>query len=105
MPPPACRVAEWKTSRVSSSAACGGLRRALGPPLRGRAFAVPAEPVLAWTQLRCERGGAELPPRAPPLGSGLVEGTRIILIRHGESRAQELGILGGHEGCQGLSDL
>jgi probable phosphoglycerate mutase len=34
-----------------------------------------------------------------------VEGTRIVLVRHGESRAQELGILGGHEGCKGLSDL
>jgi broad specificity phosphatase PhoE len=33
-----------------------------------------------------------------------VEGTRIILVRHGESRAQELGILGGHAGCQGLSE-
>jgi 2,3-bisphosphoglycerate-dependent phosphoglycerate mutase len=32
-----------------------------------------------------------------------VNGTRIVLVRHGESRAQELGILGGHEGCQGLS--
>jgi broad specificity phosphatase PhoE len=28
-----------------------------------------------------------------------------VLVRHGESRAQELGILGGHDGCQGLSDL
>jgi len=28
-----------------------------------------------------------------------------VLIRHGESRAQELGILGGHSGCTGLSDL
>ena len=26
-------------------------------------------------------------------------------MRHGESRAQELGILGGHAGCQGLSTL
>jgi broad specificity phosphatase PhoE len=34
-----------------------------------------------------------------------VEGTRIVLIRHGESRAQELGVLGGHSGCTGLSDL
>jgi probable phosphoglycerate mutase len=34
-----------------------------------------------------------------------MEGTRIVLIRHGESRAQELGILGGHDGCTGLSDL
>jgi len=34
-----------------------------------------------------------------------MEGTRIVLIRHGESRAQELGILGGHAGCRGLSDL
>lgn len=32
-----------------------------------------------------------------------MEGTRIVLVRHGESRAQELGILGGHGGCQGLS--
>lgn len=27
-----------------------------------------------------------------------------MLVRHGESRAQELGILGGHTGCRGLSD-
>ncbi len=33
-----------------------------------------------------------------------MEGTRIVLVRHGESRAQELGILGGHAGCTGLSD-
>jgi broad specificity phosphatase PhoE len=35
----------------------------------------------------------------------VAEGTRIVLVRHGESRAQELGILGGHSGCQGLSHL
>ena len=34
-----------------------------------------------------------------------MDGTRIVLIRHGESRAQELGIVGGHDGCKGLSDL
>ena len=34
-----------------------------------------------------------------------MEGTRIVLVRHGESRAQELGILGGHDGCTGLSGL
>jgi len=34
-----------------------------------------------------------------------MDGTRIVLVRHGESRAQELGILGGHSGCQGLSEL
>src|SRR6187455_1095856 len=33
----------------------------------------------------------------------MAAGTRIVLVRHGESRAQELGILGGHGGCQGLS--
>lgn len=33
-----------------------------------------------------------------------MEGTRIVMVRHGESRAQELGILGGHAGCQGLSE-
>src|SRR5215207_6140473 len=32
-----------------------------------------------------------------------MEGTRVLLVRHGESRAQELGIVGGHRGCQGLS--
>jgi probable phosphoglycerate mutase len=34
-----------------------------------------------------------------------MEGTRIVLVRHGESRAQELGVLGGHTGCTGLSDV
>jgi probable phosphoglycerate mutase len=33
-----------------------------------------------------------------------MEGTRIVMVRHGESRAQELRIVGGHKGCQGLSD-
>lgn len=31
-------------------------------------------------------------------------GTRVVLVRHGESRAQELGLVGGHKGCRGLSD-
>jgi probable phosphoglycerate mutase len=34
-----------------------------------------------------------------------MEGTRIVLVRHGESVAQERQIVGGHEGCEGLSDL
>lgn len=34
-----------------------------------------------------------------------MEGTRIVMVRHGESRAQELGLVGGHDGCTGLSDL
>ena len=34
----------------------------------------------------------------------LTEGTRVVLVRHGESLAQELGIVGGHKGCQGLSE-
>jgi probable phosphoglycerate mutase len=29
--------------------------------------------------------------------------TRIVLVRHGESQAQVDGIVGGHEGCTGLS--
>ena len=33
-----------------------------------------------------------------------MEGTRIVLVRHGESRAQERQIVGGHRGCEGLSD-
>lgn len=31
--------------------------------------------------------------------------TRIVLVRHGESRAQEGRFVGGHDGCTGLSDL
>lgn len=34
-----------------------------------------------------------------------VEGTRIVLVRHGESLAQERGVVGGHVGCTGLSLL
>ena len=32
-----------------------------------------------------------------------MDGTRIILVRHGESVAQVEGIVGGHRGCRGLS--
>ena len=32
-------------------------------------------------------------------------GTRIVLVRHGESRAQQEKFVGGHDGCTGLSDL
>lgn len=32
------------------------------------------------------------------------EGTRLVLVRHGESLAQQLGIVGGHKGCTGLSE-
>jgi broad specificity phosphatase PhoE len=34
-----------------------------------------------------------------------MEGTRIVLVRHGESIAQERQIVGGHKGCEGLSEL
>jgi probable phosphoglycerate mutase len=33
-----------------------------------------------------------------------MDGTRIVMLRHGESRAQELRIVGGHKGCTGLSE-
>jgi probable phosphoglycerate mutase len=33
-----------------------------------------------------------------------MDGTRIVMLRHGESRAQELRIVGGHQGCTGLSE-
>lgn len=33
-----------------------------------------------------------------------MEGTRIVLVRHGESLAQQHRIVGGHLGCKGLSD-
>ena len=32
-----------------------------------------------------------------------MEGTRIVMVRHGESMAQERRIVGGHRGCTGLS--
>lgn len=32
-----------------------------------------------------------------------MDGTRIVMVRHGESLAQERRIVGGHNGCQGLS--
>jgi broad specificity phosphatase PhoE len=32
------------------------------------------------------------------------EDTRIVLVRHGESVAQQRRIIGGHTGCRGLSD-
>src|ERR1700737_4528107 len=31
--------------------------------------------------------------------------TRLVLIRHGESRATVDQVVGGHEGCRGLSEL
>lgn len=34
-----------------------------------------------------------------------MEGTRLVLLRHGESVAQVEEIVGGHTGCRGLSDL
>ncbi|HEY7070912.1 MAG TPA: histidine phosphatase family protein [Acidimicrobiales bacterium] len=33
-----------------------------------------------------------------------MDGTRIVMLRHGESRAQELRVVGGHKGCTGLSE-
>ena len=33
-----------------------------------------------------------------------MEDTRIVLVRHGESRSQEGRTVGGHVGCKGLSD-
>jgi broad specificity phosphatase PhoE len=33
-----------------------------------------------------------------------VEDTRIVLVRHGESLAQQRRIVGGHSGCKGLSE-
>jgi 2,3-bisphosphoglycerate-dependent phosphoglycerate mutase len=34
-----------------------------------------------------------------------VDATRIVLVRHGQSRAQADRFVGGHAGCTGLSDL
>jgi len=34
-----------------------------------------------------------------------MEGTRVVLVRHGESLAQETRVVGGHQGCTGLSEL
>lgn len=40
-------------------------------------------------------------PLAPPVESE----TRLVLVRHGRSRVQDDGIVGGHDGCRGLSEL
>jgi probable phosphoglycerate mutase len=32
-------------------------------------------------------------------------GTRLVIVRHGESRAQSAGIFSGHDTCTGLTDL
>jgi len=34
----------------------------------------------------------------------MADSTRLVLIRHGESRATVDEIVGGHDGCQGLTD-
>ncbi|HJR24146.1 MAG TPA: histidine phosphatase family protein [Acidimicrobiales bacterium] len=34
-----------------------------------------------------------------------MDGTRVVLVRHGHSVAQEEGFLSGHDTCKGLSDL
>jgi probable phosphoglycerate mutase len=34
-----------------------------------------------------------------------MDGTRLVLVRHGHSVAQEQGFLSGHDTCKGLSDL
>ena len=34
-----------------------------------------------------------------------MQGTRLVLVRHGHSMAQQEGFAGGHEGCRGLSPL
>ena len=34
-----------------------------------------------------------------------MQGTRIVLLRHGESQAQAGGFVAGHEGCTGLSEV
>ena len=33
-----------------------------------------------------------------------MEETRIVLVRHGQSLAQQHRVIGGHRGCKGLSD-
>ncbi|HET6954104.1 MAG TPA: histidine phosphatase family protein [Acidimicrobiales bacterium] len=33
-----------------------------------------------------------------------MDGTRIVMVRHGESLAQEQRFVGGHKGCRGLSE-
>lgn len=38
-------------------------------------------------------------------GTAALEGTRFVIIRHGQSRAQAGGFISGHDTCTGLSDL
>jgi probable phosphoglycerate mutase len=51
------------------------------------------------------------PPATEPITFDITEeaaalaGTRFVIIRHGQSRAQERGFISGHDTCTGLSDL
>lgn len=44
-------------------------------------------------------------PSTDTIDPELLTGTRFVLIRHGESRAQAEGFISGHDTCTGLSDL
>jgi broad specificity phosphatase PhoE len=43
-----------------------------------------------------------MPDNTEPVGNLVVE-TRLVLVRHGESMAMVNGVVGGHDGCTGLS--
>jgi broad specificity phosphatase PhoE len=60
------------------------------------------EPTALPTKARETNACRRLVP--PPIPCGAVDGTRIVLLRHGESLAQERRIVGGHKGCAGLSE-
>jgi broad specificity phosphatase PhoE len=58
----------------------------------------PVHDTLAPPPWESEPAGAE-PPPAPE------RGTRLVLVRHGESVSNAVGLIGGHQSCSGLSDL
>ncbi len=38
-------------------------------------------------------------------GHKIAQGTRLVLVRHGESQCNVAGVVGGHKGCSGLTNL
>jgi probable phosphoglycerate mutase len=60
----------------------------------------PVHDTLAPPPWEAEAAGAEQAPAAAP-----ERGTRLVLVRHGESVSNAAGVIAGHLSCTGLSDL
>lgn len=49
------------------------------------------------------KAGGSVPPGVSTVGPSSEHPTRVVLIRHGEAICNAEGVVGGHEGCTGLS--